>query len=236
MDAAKKMALVPHDMLSSFLTQQASLQPEVSHLTNLDRDMKTILEDPSLPADIKQKKYSQALNRYMNFRQEIMHPKPITVEDPDMPVMPLTDAEIMTGLPKSFRNKGEGLIAHVKRNRNMQWNANKELIYKGNLIQGSNIVDLIQEFVRPKQRSRGLPIGGEEFQEGLLDSNAPREFIRPPDAPMKAKRSDMSFGVGSDDEEGSSFLDDSRASQRKNKKKRSSQKGYGHGSFWDDWW
>jgi hypothetical protein len=278
--AAKKMTLVPHALLSSFLNQQQQMvNPEIVQLSELDREMKAILENRSLPADIKQKQYGQTLNRFLAVKDsfypamDIPHgvaqplaapvppaaaaaapppppppqggapppppPPPARGRPPPPPPpggraaseqlppsgqLPITDIEILQGLPKTHMKSGQRLIAHIKGNRNIKWTNRGELMYRGKVITGSNITSLVQDLARPFARIRhSLPKGAKEFSQLLADTNAPGDFLRLLERPEL----DM-FRVGAH----SSPKQTGKYALRSKSKK---QKGRGGGGTWSTW-
>ncbi len=57
----------------------------------------------------------------------------------------------------------------------MSWNKNDELVYDGNIVKGSNIVDLLNDTLRGKKGFN--PHGWQYFMRGLAKSNAPESMI-----------------------------------------------------------
>ena len=168
----KKMALVPHSMVDKLMHAQREEQQLVSNtpltqLSLLDQQLKEVLESNE-PSDIKAKKYAQVLQTYTNIRDnEIRIPR---VEPPQIEASP----EWLTGLAANYINKGRILSEHVKLNPYIKWNDKNEILYKGNLVQGSNVIDLIHAFVK---KTTAKPTGWREFGRALLDSNVPRTAI-----------------------------------------------------------
>ncbi len=61
----RKMALIPADMAAHFSMQQHTQQaPTLFQLSNLDQQMKSILEDNSMPTDLKFKQHYNTLHHY----------------------------------------------------------------------------------------------------------------------------------------------------------------------------
>jgi len=89
----KKYAVVPYDMLnnlsSNFLPQQQQqpiqyqnllIRPELRNLGNLDLELKSVLNDNSIPADIKYKKYSELINKYSIAMGNFLNKPPLEIE------------------------------------------------------------------------------------------------------------------------------------------------------------
>ncbi len=171
MEHAKKMALVPQNLMSTMMQQ---LRPTPStYMSELDTEMKKILDDTATPTDVKAKQYSQALHRFLEIRQqELPQPvkEPVQFEKP-----PLGESSVIEGLPNLFRNKARMLFSHLKTNPQLSWNDMNELVYKGQAIPNSNIIDLIHMYTRPYTQ-RYYP-GWREFGEGLMSTNVARNAI-----------------------------------------------------------
>jgi len=178
---ARKMALVPQQMLEA-LNQQRILHPQETHVSTLDDELRLILDNKNLPPDIKCKLYSQAMNKFLNFKNEVIEgpppPPPPKQSAPEPPQKSEADS-FLIGLPKTYKDRGRGLLAHIKNNPYLSWNENKELVYDGQSIPNSNIVDLIQDYSRPRARvGHPSPPGLREFEEALKRNNTPKEFMR----------------------------------------------------------
>lgn len=144
----------------------------LGHLGRLDEQMQSVLQQ-NIPDDLKLKQYNQVLHRFMTSRdQELNRPMTMHVEKDT-----ISNEEIIEALPKNLKNKGKLLMSHLKRNPNISTNDRGEVIYKGNLIEGSNLIDLVNLFVRPPRKNRALPAGWQEFRQFLRESNVPQEAI-----------------------------------------------------------
>ena len=178
MDHAKKMALVPHQLVSSLLAQQ-QLNSNLAELSKLDQEMKAVLDDKQMSADLKYKQYSQVLHRYMNLRdQELRAPVPIPIQEAAVDKVPakILLPNILDTVPKQSRNQARMLLQHVQDSPHITWNNQLELELNGKKVAGSNIVDLIHDFSRP--RTRVAPANGwQEFAGVLRETNIPREAI-----------------------------------------------------------
>ena len=174
MENSKKMALIPHQLVSSLLAQQ-QLNPNLAKLSSLDHEMKSVLDDSSVPADLKYKHYNQVLHRYMNLRDQELKPTPIQLKD-TTPLPTLPPINILEGMPKKNMNQASLLLQHVQQNPNITWNDQQEVIINGQKIPNSNIVDLIHDFSRSRKTVTPA-IGWREFATALKNSNISREAI-----------------------------------------------------------
>jgi hypothetical protein len=55
----------------------------------------------------------------------------------------------LDSVPKRMRGKAELLLKKMKSNRDITWNEKGELKYKDKIVHGSNIVDLVNDVLRP---------------------------------------------------------------------------------------
>lgn len=176
MEYSRKVALVPQQLLSSLLAQQ-QLNPAFNHLANLDQNMQNMLNTSNLPPDLKHKQYNQMMHRYQTMRDQEMNKSfPINVTKMEAGVSSTIPADdIIEALPKSFKNKGRMLLSHIKRTKNITADDQGQVVVNGKTIEGSNITDLVFDYVRP--RKGWGPTGWKEFGKALKQTNVPREAI-----------------------------------------------------------
>lgn len=80
---------------------------------------------------------------------------------------------ILSAIPKNFRNRAKALLNHIMADpqQGLRWNNHGELIYKGKVVPGSHITDLLKNSQR---QYKHLKLTGlEEFRNGLKDLNIP---------------------------------------------------------------
>ena len=163
MEYAKKMILVPQSQLN-----------DISYLNSLDQEMHKILLDKNLPLDVKVKEYDQALKRYLGFREtEINEPIKIEVKEEEKP---LGLSDVVEAMPKTYKSRAKTLTDHIDRDPSISWNEKKELVYKGELVSGSNMVDLINIAVKPHKEGKRT-IGEAIFSNALSAGNVPKSAI-----------------------------------------------------------
>ena len=189
MQHVKKMALVPQMMVDRMMEAQREQQQLTSNtpivqLSLLDKELKSILES-AMPSDIKAKEYGKVLQHYSTLRsKEIFTPLSVV----DVPVKP----DLLTGLAPTYINKGKMLVQSIANNPDLQWNDKNEIIYKGRHIAGSNLVDLIHTYAKPKSSQK--PVGWRLFGRALIDNNTPRialantELVNKIDEPLTPHR------------------------------------------------
>lgn len=170
----KKMAVVPQSFVQQFMEAQRNQQQLVSNspinqLSALDDEMKAILES-DLESDVKAKRYNQVLQTYTGIRT-----KETGVPQTQVTELPKTLPDnVLTGLAKRYVNKGRLLMDSVTNNPDLAINDKNELVYKGEKVEGSNIVDLVHAFSKP---TKDEPIGWREFGQALYNNNVPQTAI-----------------------------------------------------------
>jgi len=98
---------------------------------------------------------------------------------------PLDVDVILSAIPKNFRNRAKSLLTHIMADtaHTLQWNERGELLYRGTLIPGSHITDLLKNSQRHYRHLQ--PIGQKEFRKGLQELNVPLGLLEtgPPGIP-----------------------------------------------------
>jgi len=172
----KKMILVPADMFGQF-QQPTNSSPLVSQISNLDDEMKMVLNDINLSADVKHKLYNQLLQKYANLKKE--QNKPIQVEIKES-IAPTKKNEyilekIRKRLPKSKLEVGKRLMKVIENSDRLNWNDKNELVVDGKTFPNSNIESLYSYAARDVRREP--PRGWDTFAKWIVDENVPRSAI-----------------------------------------------------------
>ena len=180
MNYASKMLMVPQDAYSRLISQQQEqLQPVVTQLVNLDEQMKTIMGNPNLPVDVKYSQYDQALRRYRLLKEQQQQPMRVQMAEqlvPEQVPEQVSTINPVNDLPKNSRLRGQLLFNHIKRTPGIAWSENGEVILNGRKVPGSNITDLVHDFVRDRPTVQPAA-GWKEFSDALKNSNVPQEAI-----------------------------------------------------------
>jgi len=190
MEYAKKMALVPHELLATMQSHHAQLtSPVVKSLTSLDREMEQILLSQELGDDDKLKRYNQVLQKYLNLQTKKREPLQIAVvptagTDEDKNELPQTvannevnpmDTDVLQSVPKTMQRKAQLLLNKLKLNDLVKWNERGELIYNGSALPGTHAIDLINDVLR--KRKNFNPTGWREFAQILSTMNVPQDLV-----------------------------------------------------------
>ena len=190
---ARKMALVPIEMLDRI---RGNLTP----LTNPVKDqvvkgmqrMETILQDDSLPEDVKAGRYNEAMIRHTAVADKLNPPAAVAA-------VPLS----LDSIPRTYRPPAETLMKELERHpEQIKWDpTTREVSLNGRALRGSNIIDLVGHAIR--SRKAAPPVHANEFLKALAELNVPEELVRnknyqnyknlepekPPKKPRKKKRS-----------------------------------------------
>lgn len=176
MEYARKVALVPQQLLSTLMAQQ-QLNPGLAQLSKIDAGMQNVLENSILPPDLKHIQYNQMMHNYQTMRdQEFNKPMTIDVKSAGSQLT-IPDDDIIGGMPKNYRNRAKILLSHVKRAQNIGVDDKGQILIDGNVIPNSNIMDLIHDYAKPTRRSQPPARGWREFGKALKQTNVPREAI-----------------------------------------------------------
>jgi hypothetical protein len=63
----------------------------------------------------------------------------------------LIDDDIVESVPKTMKAKAQLLLKKMKSSLDISWNEKGELKYKGETVQGSNVVDLVNDVLRKRK-------------------------------------------------------------------------------------
>lgn len=105
-----------------------------------------------------------------------------------------TSKYILSLIPKTYLHKGKLLLEFVTLNNNkIIWDETGTVIINNQKVPGSNIVDLVNDTLRPLKKSD--PIGWEKFAEALKDIKVPLTYIGNPNrhefiSHLQAKKTD----------------------------------------------
>ena len=167
----KKFMLVPPQTLPSPLTRK---------LSQLDEEMKTILDSQSLSEFEKARAYSEVLDKYLDVKRRLQQPTTIPIVDqkPSHVQQDEKQSIDLNVIPQQYRARAKNLLSHIEKQTDLDWNNKGELIVQGKPLIGSHIADLLDDTVRTKPRSAtSEPIGSNTFLDGLRKSNVPQALI-----------------------------------------------------------
>ena len=122
------------------------VEQRVNVMDTLDKKMQTILEREDLSADKCLNLYDQSFTRYLNVYDDY-RPKPVAVA-PEPVKQDLIDNEFLENVPKTMKAKDKPQLLMKKMQSR---NEKGELKYKGETVQGSSVVDLINDVLRKRK-------------------------------------------------------------------------------------
>ncbi|KAF8795495.1 hypothetical protein HNY73_003339 [Argiope bruennichi] len=186
---------VPEERLQNFA---------VEHLSELDRQMKSILQNNKISDSEKIILYQQILQKFVNFRlsqEESRHNDKIDQEFSEKETeaenegkdIPNEDSkfilanqmkeetgtieeEIERSAPKKFKHLTPKLINFFRENeKEIFWSPQKELVINGKIIRNTNVVDLIIHLIRDRKEK---PYGHELFYDTLKRKKFPLTFVK----------------------------------------------------------
>lgn len=179
----KKMAIVPVRMLEEMnrwkMEQRPRLppSPQVTQTANLQKELNQTIENDGLSESEKAQKFGQVLRQFQVSHKKSLEPtmKPIAATPtPTEKTLTLKD-RIMDSVPPTMRRKATLLLNMLENNSDLTWTKQGELEYNGKRVQGSNIIDLVNDVLRSRKGSN--PKGWEQFAQGLRGANVPQEVV-----------------------------------------------------------
>lgn len=185
---AQKMALVPPEMLNDIYRK-----PEI----RVEDDIQELLERNNLADDQKVKLLSLLLSKYQRVIHKPKEPVRVSVVSSETESVPTTQPplspvatspsvlssengdiilkQIKITVPSTYQKFIDPLVSLLKQSE-YKWNKKGELVVNDQVIQGSNIIDLISYLMRSR-KSVLSPVGFNIFWEGIKKINIPREWI-----------------------------------------------------------
>ena len=136
--------------------------------------------------------YGQELHRYKTYLEKAREPNARTPAPPPPPTATRPPAEveppaeelieqIIQSAPKLTRGRAKNMIQHIQRHPDvLSWDEKGRVKYRGKTLPNTNVVDLIGDAVRDKDRKGFRPQRLEMFSRGLSEMNVPREYVRNP--------------------------------------------------------
>lgn len=190
MEHVEKMYLVPkHDLEKLRLPEPAAPNIRQSVTQRLDSEIRDILHRTDMPDDEKIKRYTTILQRYLALaKQGTKELSTLTLLTPDIPgdqqptatvVKDASIQHILEHVSYRFKKNAELLLNRMLHAKDItSWNDRGEFIYKGNIIPGTNIVDLIRSATQctalPKEK---IPHGWSNFIHAMAELNVPSMVV-----------------------------------------------------------
>lgn len=183
----KKFILMDPDELKRLKTSKEInsdeykiVNPRLNAMARLNKTIEERLVDDSTSDDEKAKSFIQAFNDFLLFKNQYLNQTAYTgqlkqpsIESSDM--KGISANEIGKTVPKNLRSKAERLAELLKESGKIAWDKQNRLIINGQPVEGTNIIDLINDALR--RRKTFVPRGRHIFAAQLRDLNAPRELV-----------------------------------------------------------
>lgn len=203
MDNAKRMILIEPEVIEKL--KKANANNSVDNLSHLDEEMQKVLNSKINDRE-KWPLYLQTLQRYLYFigkdREPIKIPilnndiseyikenekieQAIHKESIDKNIIHdknkdiYVKSQLLQLLPKTYKLKGELLIDILLKNKDtIYWNDKGTVFINNKEVYKSNIVDLLNDVIRPLKNSS--PVGWVDFASALKDLQVPLSYIGNP--------------------------------------------------------
>ena len=179
MKYARKMRLVPADQPTVLTVKPYEPQyvrnPVKGALENLSQDMQNLLQNETLTEDQKMQQYGQLFLRYQTMQKKLKEPVALPV--PETKEITEPPKSILESVPKTYRNKAQLLLNHIKEKTDMSWDDENRLVKNGKSVPGTNILDIVNDLVRERKTMPHAPRGWYDVLMSLKDTNVPREAI-----------------------------------------------------------
>ena len=174
------MRLVPADQPTVLTVKPYEPQyvrnPVKETLEDVSRDMQSVLKNDTLTEDQKMQQYGQLFLRYQTMQKKLKEPI-IALPEPETKGITKPPTSILESVPKTYRNKAHLLLNHIQENTDMSWDDQNRLVKNGRPVQGTNILDIVNDLVRERKTMPHAPRGWYDVLMGLKDTNVPREAI-----------------------------------------------------------
>ena len=172
MDRMKKMLMMDSRTFNILTT------PKDKVLTSIEGEMSSILNDESIPDDVKAKLYSSKQSRFL----KIEHPQwgettvtnTKTLNTPDV---------VLDTLPNCLVRKVKRICDILKSTNRVSVNDKNEFVIDGDVIRGSNVNDVYLDILKKRKNTS---TGHEQVTQILHETGVPSDIL--PDPNIKQAR------------------------------------------------
>lgn len=186
MENAKKMIIISPDVLQRIQnTQQPSSANKLAGdtVSELDREMSTLLNNKNLGDQDKWEKYQQVLQRYLHFASQKR--KPIQLPVVEMNVVDdgrnsaLGNEQIVETFTKTYKKDARNFLKVLEGKKDLiSWGDDGVVYIYKEKIPHSNIIDLLHDVIRVRKSIQ--PPGWKQLMQLLKEINIPNEFVTNP--------------------------------------------------------
>lgn len=154
MEYAKKMMLVEPRLMRPSMREKS--------LSKLDEMIEETLTS-DLPDDEKAKRYTMTLNKFRYY------------DEPPVTPVAKKDDDILQSIQSNQQYKAKRLLQQLKKNSDIKFDDDGQIIYRQSLVPNSNISDLLTDVL--KKKTTVAPVGWQQFSDSLKASNIGRELV-----------------------------------------------------------
>ena len=165
MDRMKKVLMMDSRTFNRLTT------PKDKVLTSIEGEMSNILNEESIPEDVKAKLYSSAHSRFL----KIEHPQwgettavTKTLNSPDF---------VLDTLPQKLVERAKPLTSILKNTNRVSINDKNEMLIDGDVIPGSNATELYLDVLKRRPNTSS---GYDRFEQLLQGSGTPSDILERP--------------------------------------------------------
>lgn len=84
--------------------------------------------------------------------------------------------EVIRLLPRNIKHNGGIILTYMNKDPDINWDKDLQLVVKGNIIKGSNLIDLIKS--TQYLYKTFIPLGAKDFNKALSKYNLPQTCIK----------------------------------------------------------
>ena len=180
--AADKLALIDKDLLLRLLGRAKPTppaDPTLRELEHIDEAREEVLSQPIMAAPNKVKTISNLISDHRTHKQKYENQTtrpPIAIRNPtSSEESDEWQQKTLDAAPGRFQRATNSLMNHIRRSGRLDWNVSGQVIKDGQVIEGSNILDLVHAVTRP--RKIRPPPGAKIFVNTLNEINTPHELM-----------------------------------------------------------
>ena len=178
----RKMAIVPFKLWEDMKRwKEEQIQkprlppnPNVSATASLQRDLSSVMADEDMSEAEKAQLFGETLHKFQS-----AHKKALQDQSLKLPSVISSSSRmnqlVLDSVPSTMKRKAQLLLNILKDNPNMTWDDDGTVKLYGKAIEGSNIIDLVNDVLRHRKGSE--PTGWQPFAEGLREMNIPQDVI-----------------------------------------------------------
>ena len=162
------------------------VDPKVSQTVELQHNMSNVLENDQLSESEKADLYGQTLFKFQEAYKKAKQQQHQSKSNPPGMALNLktfkdsttrlSNERVLESVPKTMRNKAQLLMNLIDDDPSkINWDTQGRVSIEGKPIQGSNIVDLVNDVLR--NRKTFEPRGWQYFTKQLADMNIPQDIV-----------------------------------------------------------